>query len=851
MNVNYAHSSMLNPNTSSPAAAASAKPSTQGETSPEKMEWPQNLFAWPKPPFHIYAEEPAWAQAQACEIEGLKGAIRHCFLCGIAEQEKALMIQIVLTKAPFPLAFSQFRKLTLKQALKPNDGPDGEAFSDVIGERYYTDYQLQLKNGETLSGRTVGYVETAFGLFLFLPLDEVGTVESVFVPNEAYASSRFEALRPQDFDAQVLNTEVKPITLPVGTLKEPQIVTPEQLLLALEKQSTMPIIRLGEALVRLGYITDTQLHQALAFRKADDPIPLGQLLVNLGFLTRKKLNTALARKMGYPMVNVGQFPIDTEALRKVSMAVAQRLMVLPLLLHPNLLVVAAADPTLHGMIEELEFLAQVRVVAVLGDSLQIMSVSSSAYQKIGGNAWADNSNLIDFSDDLTNPGLDRDLLEPMELPERPSPSQDRQHDADQPQIEPSDSALVQLVQTMMIEAQARAATDIHVECQARRAKVRIRFRRAGSLSPYLELPYTYRAALMARLKLMAELDAAERRRPQDGKIDFHKFSPKHRLELRMATIPTANGLEDVVLHLLPAATPIALDNLGLSASNLGHLRDAISRPRGLVLCVGPTGSGKTTLLHSLLHSLSTPERKIWTVEDPIEITQTDLRQVQINPSIDWTFAKALRSILRADPDIIMVGEISDQETARIAIDASLSAHLLLSALPVKSAAETVTRLLDMGVNPFSLADALSVVLAQRLVRRLCERCKVQVPAPDALIDELLNDYLQAFPADRRPERAALLAQWRTAYGQDKSLQSCHAPGCEECQGSGFAGRVGLHELLCMTPGLQSLIQKSARADLLLAEAFRSGDFHTLRQDGIVKVLQGLTTLEEVRAIGDV
>lgn len=836
---------MLNQNMSLPVAPA--EPFGPGGITSTRMEWPKTLFPWPGPPFHIYGDEPVWSQAQACEIEGLKGAIRRCFLFGIAEQEKALLIQIVLTKTPFPLAFSQFRKLTLKPAIKPRDGPDGEPFSDVIGERYYTEYQIQLKSGEMLEGRTVGYVETAFGLFLFTPLNNQGTVERVFVPNEAYSASRFEAIRPEDFEKQVLSTDVKPITLPIGTLKEPQIVTPDQLMLALDKQSKMPIIRLGEALIRLGYITDTQLHQALAFRKTDDPTPLGQLLVNLGFLTRKKLNTALARKMGYPMVNVAQFPCDTEALRKVSMAVAQRLMVLPLLLRPNLLVVAASDPTLHGMIEELEFLAQVRVVAVLGDSLQIMSTTNSAYQKIGGNAWADNNNLIDFSDDLSPVTTGSQLLESMELQDHYQHGHDHDPEDDEPQVEQSDNTLVRLVNTMIIEAHARGASDIHVECQPRRAKVRIRFRRDGLLSPYLELPHTYRAALVARLKIMADLDISERRKPQDGKIDFHKFSPKHRVELRIATIPTANGLEDVVMRLLSSAKPIALENLGLSASNLAHLREAVSRPYGMVLCVGPTGSGKTTTLHSVLRFLSTPERKIWTAEDPIEITQPDLRQVQINPSIDWTFAKALRSFLRADPDVIMVGEIRDQETARIAIEASLTGHLLLSTLHTNSAAETVTRLIDMGMNPFNFADSLLAVLAQRLVRRLCNHCKVEADAPVELVDELLGDYLLAFPQDNRPDRAELAAQWRMAYGKVGQFKQHHAPGCDKCQGTGFAGRMGLHELLYITPGLHSLIQTSARSELILVEAFRSGDFRTLRQDGIVKVLQGLTTLEEVRA----
>ncbi len=805
------------------------------------------LLAWPVPPFHIYADEPAWTQAQACEIEGLKGAIRRCFLVGVADQQKAVLIQIVLSKPPFALAFSQFRKLTLKQPLKPKAGADGEPFSDVIGERYYSSYELTLRTGETLAGRTVGYVETAFGLYLFAPLDAQGTVERQFVPNEAFSTVRFEAVNAPDLEPP-LPIDTVPTTLPPGTLKEPQIVSPEQLLQALDKQAKLPLIRLGEALIRLGYISETQLHQALAFRQANDRTPLGQLLVNLGFLSRKKLNTALARKMGYPMVNVAQFPVENDALRKISLTVAQRLMVLPLVLRPNLLVVAASDPTLHGMIEELEFLSQVRVVAVLGDSLQIMSATSSAYQKMGGNAWADSSNLIDFSDDVSEGITGSQLLASMAQQEQ------RQHDRDveapDPQVAASDSKLVRLVNSMIVEAFDSGASAIHVECRPGRANVRIRFRRDSVLAPYLDLPYTYRAAVVERLKVMAELTPSDRGGPCDGKIDFHQFSPRHRLALRLATLPTVDGLEDAVLRLLAPNAPMTLDNLGLSAANLAQWRDAVGQPGGLVLCVGPSGSGRSTTLHATLRDLNKPERKIWTAEDPIAISQPDLRQVQISPSTGWTYARALRAILCADPDVIMVGDLSQTQTARAAVEAALSGRLLLSTLATRHATEAVHRLIGLGLHPLGLAEALQAVLAQRLVRRLCAHCRVQEEAPDALLAEWLDDYLRAFAPAHRPDRAKTLAQWRVTYGKDDRLQHVQARGCEHCHGSGFAGRLALHELLRITPALRALIQTAARPEQIQAEALKSGDFRTLRQDGIVKVLQGLTTLEEVRACDD-
>jgi type II secretory ATPase GspE/PulE/Tfp pilus assembly ATPase PilB-like protein len=415
------------------------------------------------------------------------------------------------------------------------------------------------------------------------------------------------------------------------------------------------------------------------------------------------------------------------------------------------------------------------------------------------------------------------------------------------QIEQSDNTLVRLINTMIIEAHDRGVSDIHVESQPRRAKVRIRFRKDGMLSPYLELPHTYRAALVARLKIMADLDISERRKPQDGKINFSKFSKRHRLELRIATIPTANGLEDVVMRLLASTKPIAMNKLGLTEVNYAQLLEAISRPYGMVLCVGPTGSGKTTTLHSVLGHLNTPDRKIWTAEDPIEITQPDLRQVQINPKIDWTFAKALRSFLRADPDIIMVGEIRDAETAQIAIEASLTGHMLLSTLHTNSAAETVTRLIDMGMDPFNFADSLLAVLAQRLARKLCTACRTAERASDDYVDELLHDYLHAFPETMRPPREEVLAQWLHDFGSEGGLRHYRAPGCPQCMNTGLSGRIGLHELMSVNPGVRRLIQTGARSELVQIEAFQSGKFRTLRQDGIVKVLAGLTSIEEVRA----
>jgi type II secretory ATPase GspE/PulE/Tfp pilus assembly ATPase PilB-like protein len=379
----------------------------------------------------------------------------------------------------------------------------------------------------------------------------------------------------------------------------------------------------------------------------------------------------------------------------------------------------------------------------------------------------------------------------------------------------------------------------------------VRFRKDGVLKPYMELPHTYRSAMIARLKIMCDLDISERRKPQDGKINFGRFVPGQRLELRLVTIPTSNGLEDAVLRLLASARAIPLDAAGLSEQNLVRLKTAIERPYGMVLCVGPTGSGKTTTLHAALAHINKPERKIWTAEDPVEITQPGLRQVQVNPKIDWTFAKALRSFLRADPDVVMVGEIRDEETAHTAIEASLTGHLVLSTLHTNSAPETVTRLLDMGMDPFNFADSLLAVLAQRLVRKLCPHCRSTRLASEDEERELLDDWMQVFAGSAQPPSAqAVLDGWRTRYGQQGRLVIHASKGCDRCDSQGFKGRVGLHELMVVDRDVRHLIQTHARAEELQRCALAAG-MHTLRQDGIEKVLAGLTTIEEVRATSNV
>ncbi|MBW8828098.1 MAG: type II/IV secretion system protein, partial [Burkholderiales bacterium] len=478
-----------------------------------------------------------------------------------------------------------------------------------------------------------------------------------------------------------------------------------------------------------------------------------------------------------------------------------------------------------------EFLTQAKVVPVLPAVNNLSEQIPLLYSRGG---------LEEMSFDFNMPAQENQgtdtLLAALELPADATTGL--------PMVEQSDSSLVRLINSMIVEAHSQGVSDIHIETRPGREKVRVRFRVDGALRPYLELPHTYRSALIARLKIMCDLDISERRRPQDGKINFARFVPQCPIELRVAMIPTANGLEDAVLRILASAKPLPLDSLGMSPP---HLKRAIERPYGMVLCVGPTGSGKTTTLHSALSFINTPERKIWTAEDPVEITQAGLRQVQVNPKIDWTFAKALRAFLRADPDVIMVGEIRDNETAQIAVESSLTGHLVLSTLHTNSAPETITRLLDMGMDPFNFADALLAVLAQRLVRRICGGCKIATPATAEQVEELLDDALHVWgDHPQAPTRDATLADWTSRYAVDGRLMFFKGSGCAKCGNTGVKGRAGLHELLTVSKGVRHLIQQGSRAEQILQHAMGEG-MRTLRQDGIEKVLAGQTTIEEVRA----
>ena len=402
------------------------------------------------------------------------------------------------------------------------------------------------------------------------------------------------------------------------------------------------------------------------------------------------------------------------------------------------------------------------------------------------------------------------------------------------EIDENDSAIVRLANQIIAEAYRQEASDIHIEPYSDRKETAIRFRIDGTCSTYMRIPATYRRALVSRIKIMSSLDIAERRKPQDGKLRF-KLNRDKEIEVRVATMPTAGNNEDIVMRLLTAKEPMSLESMEFAPSTLAALLETIERPHGIILCVGPTGSGKTTTLHAVLHRLNTDARKIWTAEDPIEITQDGLRQVQVLPKIGFTFAAAMRSFLRADPDVIMIGEMRDKETADVAVEASLTGHLVLSTLHTNSAVETVTRLLDLGCDAFNFADAMQGVLAKRLCKRLCTHCKETYHPSAQEYEKLLREF----------GPASWEALSLPAYGDGFTLSQ--GRGCDHCRQTGFRGRVALHELLRGTEEMKCLIQNRAKTAEMISLAKKEGMI-TLMQDGILKTLGGLTTYEQVRAV---
>ena len=581
--------------------------------------------------------------------------------------------------------------------------------------------------------------------------------------------------------------------------------------IALFNQKRMAKARLGkfDYLIENGLLTQKELDRAvLEARKTRQDIEF--LLMKNYKIYKQDIGKALSRYYRTPFVEYNErTPIPGELLRGLKVPFMKKNYWVPIGKDGEKIIVAIDNP-LH-----LQKIDMIRPLFPREGLLFHVALKEDILKYV---------NLF-FQDEKEQSSID-EIIGQLEVEEG-------EIDEGQTGVTEEDSAIVQLVNKIILDAYARNASDIHIEPYPGKQNTEVRFRVDGACQLYQTVPYNYRAALVSRIKIMSDLDIAERRKPQDGKIKFKKYAGKD-IELRVATVPTAGGLEDVVLRMLAAGEPIPLAKMGFSKRNYENFLSVITKPYGIIFVCGPTGCGKTTTLHSALGYINKPDIKIWTAEDPVEITQAGLRQVQVRHKIGFDFATAMRAFLRADPDVIMVGEMRDKETAHIGIEASLTGHLVFSTLHTNSAPESITRLLDMGMDPFNFADAILGILAQRLVRTLCKSCKKEYNPSQEEYDELVREY---GPED--------FEKVNIPYSKDLVLYK--ASGCPECNNTGYRGRMGIHELLMGTDEMKKLIQVKAKMEDIRDQAIKDG-MTTLKQDGVEKVFAGSTDLLQVRKV---
>ncbi|MFH1831020.1 MAG: type II secretion system ATPase GspE [Pseudomonadota bacterium] len=551
---------------------------------------------------------------------------------------------------------------------------------------------------------------------------------------------------------------------------------------------------LGSILLETTSLTEEQLEQALAVQR-ERGVKLGEVLVQLKFLRTEDVLKALSIQLGFPYENkIEVDAISGDLIANLPINYAKQNEVLPLKKEHGSILVAIADPTNFYALDDLRMLYGCDIKSVIASSYEIVNAINALYNRMTGageEAMGELEEGAEIADEFNEPV---DLL-----------------DAD------DEAPIIRLVNSLLFRAVKQKASDIHVEPFERDLK--IRFRINGILYDVMSPPKRAQSAIISRVKVMSQLNIAEKRMPQDGRIRI-KIAGKD-IDIRVSTIPIAHG-ESVVMRLLDATTVLLdMDTLGYTPKNLEIFKDLITHHNGIILVTGPTGSGKTTTLYSALTRLNTEEVKIITVEDPVEYQLHGVNQMQVNPKIELTFASGLRSFLRQDPDIIMVGEIRDKETAEVAIQASLTGHLVLSTLHTNDAPSSITRLVDMGVEPFLVASSVLGILAQRLVRTVCRDCARKY-TPDA-------------------EELAMIG---LTLGDLKGRQIYRPVGCPNCMETGYAGRAGIHEILRVTDAVRAELMKGSDATTIKKVAVAEG-MSTLRQDAAQKVLTGLTTVAEV------
>lgn len=743
-------------------------------------------------------------------------------------QAEYLVVDVDNKTEPVHIFYNEVKMLSFPKIKQwvPLQGAEttlSEAHNDI-------DFCINFIDGDVLKGKTMGFNSDSNGFYLF-PTQGNDSFIYTFIPYCMIASHQIgPKVGEQLVKNNIINEKQVDSALaeqkerrnqPLGEyLKSNALVSNEELEQALIHQKEIPNIKLGELLVKEKILSEEQLALALEEQRKNKTMLLGDILVNHGRISHLQLQQCLANKLGIPFVDITKLSIDESVLLRIPEKIAKQHKIMPLEIFNGKIVVAMDDPLKWKVLESLRF-------ASSGEIIPVMATEEDIENAIRTNYIFETDNYSEVADDEND---DDEFDESSEV---------------------ANNLIVRLTNKIIFDAYEQNVSDIHIESNPGKRKTSVRFRKDGELHNYHAFSPRLRRSVIGRLKIMANLNVSERRRPQDGKINFGRFS-RLKIELRVVTMPTTGGEEDVVIRVLASGEPIPLEEMQLNKDNADCIKYVLDNPHGLFLVCGPTGSGKTTLLHSLLKYLNTPDKKIWTVEDPVEITQKGLRQVQVKSGfID--FQTALRSFLRADPDVIMVGEMRDIETSNMCIEASLTGHLVLSTLHTNSAAESIVRLLEMGMDPFNFSDALLGIVAQRLVRALCPDCKEEEKVLQSgickLLDEYINQYEQAGIAENLSERKnKLLESWKGKYADEQGVFTIYnSKGCSTCNDSGYHGRIGLQEMLMVSDDVRVAIYRKTAAKELLKMSLLEG-MTTLKQDGIDKILQGLTDIQQVRKV---
>ncbi len=572
-------------------------------------------------------------------------------------------------------------------------------------------------------------------------------------------------------------------------------------------------VRLGELLLREKRVTPTQLQEALNHQRSNGG-RLGSSLVKLGILTEDDITSVLSRQYGVPAINLREFDLDSAVVRLIPAETATKYNVIPVSRNGTTLTLAMTDPTNVFAMDDIKFRTGLHVEPVVASDTAIRESISQHFGKAATTTTVNGAKATELVNKaLEELGTADEDLEVVESTE--------EIDAASLARQGGEAPVIKLVNALMLSAIQRGASDIHVEPYEK--ELRIRFRIDGVLQSVMAPPMKFKDAIVSRLKIMAKLDIAEKRLPQDGRIKarFNDRGHARDIDFRMSCIPTLFG-EKVVLRLLdPEGLRLDLSLLGFYPDALKKFESAIRKPWGMVLVTGPTGSGKTNTLYSSIAQINQPGVNIMTAEDPVEFNFQGINQVQVRENIGLSFANALRSFLRQDPNVILIGEIRDTETASIGVKAALTGHLVLSTLHTNDAPSSVNRLVNMGIESFLVANSLNLVCAQRLVRRICEKCKVRTEIPAATLVEGGFDAAEA-----------------------AALKPYKGKGCDRCTGVGYKGRVGLFEVMEMTDTLREMVVSGASANELRRVAIAEG-MTTLRRSGLMKVADGVTTFEEV------